>query len=620
MESTLYQSTFKQKLHSHGWFILINILLAITVSTRYFVFLPELPSELTAITFIVTGTFSQMALLASVVGVISIPFLLLPTKARRLSQSLIASTGIAILFIDTIVFAQYRFHINFVVVEMILSGQIVDFPLVTWLMVITGVVLLIVSEWLLVCWLEGQPSLVKLRLGRKFSSLVFVALLITNGIHIWAAAYAYQPVTVVKRYLPLFLPATSNTLMSKYGWIDKEALKHQKAMQIKVKSDLHYPLSPLKTKPVDGPVNIVWLVIDSWRTDTFNAQVTPNLWSAVQKNNGVIFNHHMSTGNSTRTGIFGLFYGMPGTYWHGFLANQKAPLLIERLQALNYDLGIFASAKLNSPEFNQTVFVNVPNLRETSTGKRPAQRDQNLTNDWLTWDEQRDHSKPAFSFLFYDASHGYDFPDNYKHKFEPYLETLNYLELNNETDTTTFFNRYKTSVRFVDSQIKRVLDKLKESGDLDNTVVIITGDHAQELNDNKLNFWGHNSNFTNAQVHVPFAIFGPGVNEQSVQPLAGNMTSHQDVVPTLMKNYLGVQNDVADYSTGDDLLAKPIKREWLIASSYSGYAIVTDSSILEVKAGGNYQLFDKTNRDLKGQDLNYKQLEQALKMMSKFNK
>ncbi|MFT6985071.1 MAG: membrane-anchored protein YejM (alkaline phosphatase superfamily) [Psychromonas sp.] len=620
MESRLNNLTFKQKLHSHGWLILINALIAIAVSTRYFAFLPEFPSELTAITFIIAGTFSQMVLLASIIGIIALPFLMLPIKARRLSQSLIAASGIALLFIDSIVFAQYRFHINFFVVDMLLSGQIVSFPLITWLMVIAGMLLLVISQWLLVRWLEGEPVLVQLHLGRKFAFLVFIALLATNGIHIWASAYAYQPVTVVKRYLPLFLPATSNTLMRKYGWIDEQALENQQVMQVKIKSDLHYPLSTLKTEAVEKPVNIMWLVIDSWRGDTFNAQVTPNLWSIVQKNDGVVFNNHLSTGNSTRTGIFGLFYALPGTYWHGFLANRRAPLFIERLQALNYDLGIFAAAQLRSPEFDQTVFVNVPNLRNGSTGNRPSELDKDLTKDWLAWNEQRDHAKPAFSFLFYDSPHGYDFPDDYSNKFEPYLKTLNYLELNNETDTSAFFNRYKTSVRFVDSQIKHILDKLQESGEMDNTLVIITGDHGQEINDNKLNFWGHNSNFTNAQVQVPFAIFGPGISKESMQWDTASMTSHQDVVPTIMKHYLGVDNDVADYSAGEDLLAKPVQREWLVSSNYSGYAVVTDKSILEVTTSGNYELFDKTNRPLKGQDLNYSQVEQVLEQISRFNK
>lgn len=113
------------------------------------------------------------------------------------------------------------------------------------------------------------------------------------------------------------------------------------------------------------------------------------------------------------------------------------------------------------------------------------------------------------SLSCFDAPHGYDFPPNFEPKYEPMLKEVNYLKLNNDTDPAPFFNRYKTSVRYVDSMAAKVLDKLKESGDLDNTLVIITGDHGQEMNDNKLNFWGHNSNFTDAQVNVPFAIFGP---------------------------------------------------------------------------------------------------------------
>jgi membrane-anchored protein YejM (alkaline phosphatase superfamily) len=198
------------------------------------------------------------------------------------------------------------------------------------------------------------------------------------------------------------------------------------------------------------------------------------------------------------------------------------------------------------------------------------------------------------------------------------LKEVNYLKLNNDTDPTPFFNRYKTSVRYVDSMAAKVLDKLKESGDLDNTLVIITGDHGQEMNDNKLNFWGHNSNFTDAQVSVPFAIFGPGVDAENMQWSTEALTSHQDVVPTLMKHYLGVTNDVKDYSVGEDLLGKAVKRDWIISSNYSGYAIITNNNILEVGGGGQYQFMDKTNRQLKDQQPNFTYLQQALEQISRF--
>ncbi|ELP8106316.1 DUF3413 domain-containing protein [Vibrio vulnificus] len=610
--------SFKQKLHAHGWFILINALVLMLIASRYFAFLPEFPTDPLGITFILAGTWGQMTLLAAIIGLVTIPTLFLPKPFRNGIQALIASLGVATLFIDTIVFAQYRFHINAVVLELVMSGQIVSFPLITWLMVIGGVALLLAAQWWTIRWLENGAPVRALKLGRKFALLTFAALLATNAIHIWAAAHAYQPVTTVKRYLPLFYPATADKFMRKQGWVDEEALERQKALAFKRKNDLNYPLAPLQTQPVDKPLNIMLLVVDSWRADTFNADNTPNMWKYAQS--GVVFNNHIATGNATRTGIFGLFYGIPGTYWHGFLANQQSPVLIDRLQALDYQLGIFTAAQLRKPEFNQTVFTKVENLRIGSEGSRPSELDADLTQDWLAWYDQRDKSKPTFSFLFYDAPHGYDFPADFEPKYEPMLKEVNYLKLNNDTDPTPFFNRYKTSVRYVDSMATKVLDKLKESGDLENTLVIITGDHGQEMNDNKLNFWGHNSNFTDAQVNVPFAIFGPGVDVAEMQWSTEALTSHQDVVPTLMKHYLGVTNDVKDYSVGEDLLGDAVKRDWIISSNYSGYAIITEDNILEVNGGGQYQFMDKTNRQLKDQQPSFTYLQQALEQISRFSR
>ncbi|EHU4914942.1 DUF3413 domain-containing protein [Vibrio vulnificus] len=610
--------SFKQKLHAHGWFILINALVLMLIASRYFAFLPEFPTDPLGITFILAGTWGQMTLLAAIIGLVTIPTLFLPKPFRNGTQALIASLGVATLFIDTIVFAQYRFHINAVVLELVMSGQIVSFPLITWLMVIGGVALLLAAQWWTICWLENGAPVRALKLGRKFALLTFAALLATNAIHIWAAAHAYQPVTTVKRYLPLFYPATADKFMRKQGWVDEEALERQKALAFKRKNDLNYPLAPLQTQPVEKPLNIMLLVVDSWRADTFNSDNTPNMWKYAQS--GVVFNNHIATGNATRTGIFGLFYGIPGTYWHGFLANQQSPVLIDRLQALDYQLGIFTAAQLRKPEFNQTVFTKVENLRIGSRGNWPSELDADLTQDWLAWYDQRDKSKPTFSFLFYDAPHGYDFPVDFEPKYEPMLKEVNYLKLNNDTDPTPFFNRYKTSVRYVDSMATKVLDKLKESGDLENTLVIVTGDHGQEMNDNKLNFWGHNSNFTDAQVNVPFAIFGPGVDAAKMQWSTEALTSHQDVVPTLMKHYLGVTNDVKDYSAGEDLLGDAVKRDWIISSNYSGYAIITDDNILEVSGGGQYQFMDKTNRQLKEQQPNFTYLQQALEQISRFSK
>ena len=621
----MQQLNIKQRLRVHGFFIVINALVSMFIAARYFSFLPVFPSDLTAVIFIFAATFGQMVLLASVLGLLTLPFIYLSKGWRQFSQVTFASLGVALLYFDTLVFAQYRFHMNAVVVDLAMSADVVTFPLLMWLKGLGIIALLFLLQFLLLRYLEKKQSdgleavsiWKKKRFFRYFSLFTFITLLMTHGIHIWAAAVAYQPVTMVKRYLPLFYPSTSNRTMAKYGFVNAQSLAQQKELKMSQASDLHYPLKPLSVEAPAKAVNIMLILVDSWRADTFNVENTPNMWRYAQR--GVTFSHHLSAGNATRTGVFGLFYGIPGTYWHSFLANGQPPVLIERLQALDYEMGIFAAAKLSKPEFSQTVFNTIPDLRIASKGRTPSARDEDLTNDWITWDQQRDKQKPAFSFLFYDAPHGYDFPEGYTPRFEPMTDAMNYLDLNNDFDPVPVKNRYKTSVHYVDSQVKRVLERLEKTGELDNTLVIITGDHGQEMNDNKLNFWGHNGNYTNAQIQVPFAMFGPKITGQN-QSWGDRFTAHQDIVPTLARNYLGVRNDLIDYSTGVDLLAEPIARDWVIASKYSGYGIVTNNYIVEVGAAGNYQLLDKTNRPDSSLKLDAQYLKEAFEQMSLFSK
>ncbi|MBP7782976.1 MAG: DUF3413 domain-containing protein [Acinetobacter sp.] len=610
---------FKTKLHSHGYFIAVNAIIAMLIACRYFFVMPEIPSDLLGFSFLVSSVISHMATLTALIGLILIPLLLLPTIARRLIISGLSSFILITLFIDTIVFSQYRFHISMVMLELVMSGQVVSFPLSTWLMTIFGILALWALQYTLIVKLDKNIPLSHWKLGKKFAWITFITLLISHGIHIWAAANVYQPVTMTKKYLPLFQPSSSTATMRKMGWIDEEAIKKQQEMKVSSNSDLNYPLQPIQIQPVSKPTNIVFIVVDSWRADTFNAETSPNMWAYAQK--GKILHNHISSGNATRTGIFGLFYGLPGTYWQSVLSNRKTPVFMDRLQAMDYQLGIFAAAKLTNPEFDRTIFAKVPNLRISSVGSSPDGLDVGLTQDWLKWFDKRDKNKPTFSFLFYDSPHGYAFPNDYPHQFKPMLEEVNYLKLNNDTDRSLMMNRYKTSVHYVDSIVKQVLDKIKASGEEENTVVIITGDHGQEVNDNMENFWGHNGNFTDPQVKVPFAIIGPKINDSELMKWdQKTFTSHHDVIPTLMKNYLGVTNNIKDYSIGEDLMGTEVKRDWILSSSYSRYAVITDKDILEVGAVGQYDFLNKSNKPMKGQQFNGQYLQSALEQMSRFNK
>lgn len=595
-------------------FSLVNVLISALIAIRYF----TTPGSLFNITthsfsfFAVLGNFFLLYLL---LFLICSPLLLLNKYVRRPIIALLFTFAQIALYVDTIVFEQYRFHINQSMLTLVLSGQVVDFSLATYAMVALIFIAAFAIELLILLRIERRYAGDKGRKLVKWASIfAVVALLISNITYMIGFWYSYSPIMTVQEKLPLYYPLTSKKIM---GFFDKEGGKNRHPVVDDSARHLNYPLHALTINPLTHkPKNIMFILVDAWRFDTFSQAVSPNMVRLTAENNGVAFDNHYSTGNATRTGIFGLFYGVPGTYWEAFLHNNIPSLFVTTLQKQNYQLGIFTSAKVNFPEFDRTVFATVKNLRINSAGSTAPERDANVNKDWITWYQARDKSRPTFSFLFYDSAHAYEFPKDGE-KFSP-VNDLNYMTLKNDTDPQPLFNRYKNSVYYIDSLVNKVFEQLKADGTLDDTLIIMTGDHAQEMNDNHMGFWGHNGNFTDAQTKVPFIVINPD-DRAAVAQNSHKLTSHEDVVPMLMKHYLGVENPVSDYATGYDMASDMPERPWLLMSSYSMWAVRTPDSIYQVNGIGISHFMNAHNQEIDGQP-NYKYVYDAMELMRHFNK
>lgn len=600
-----------KKLYS---FVLINIFISSIIAIRYFV-VPGALFNWTGITFSIFAVIGHFFSVYLLLLIICIPLLWIKPCLRNLILIVLFGFFQIGLFIDTIVFQQYRFHINLSVLSMVFSGQVVDFSLFTYCLMLTLIIASLCLECFILYWINNKFAIAhtKSKFLRLSTIFLIFAFFISHIVHMIAFYYAYSPIMVVKEYIPLYRPFTSKKIME---FFDKQGQRKVIYEKDDEHTGIHYPKHTLIINSDNNkPQNIMFIVLDSWRYDTFSEQISPNTYHFAQQNNGVIFNNHYSTGNATRTGIFGLFYGIPGTYWDAFLRNSVPSLFVTTLQKENFNIGIFTSAKVTAPEFDRTVFATIKNLRISSHDGRASSRDKQITNDWLAWYKQRDTSKPSFSFLFYDAPHAYDFPDDFEVKFKP-IGDLDYMTLNNNTDPVPIFNRYKQSVYYDDYLLQNVYDELIRSGTLDNTLIIITGDHGQEMNDNKLGFWGHNGNYTDAQTKVPFIIIG-AKNLEQLKDNAAKLTSHEDVVPSLMKHYLYVENDISDYSTGYDLFNPITNRNWLLMSNYSSYAVRTPDNIYLVNRLGISHYMDSHNHEIDATP-NYSYIQAAIGNMRYF--
>lgn len=581
---------------------LLGVLIFCLIGTRYLSWMPW-PETGWGWAYLITTYLSHYWFLSVL---LALPLLGLSLFLPRLWLAGVAAlcytTAFILMFIDTSVFDQYRFHINYFVIDLLLNdpdGQVIHFPIIMWILTLLGALLCLGLVFLANLYLARLSSQSALGL-KKLHFLLLGLLLASHLIHAWADANLVKDVVRQARFYPLLLPTTAQSFMEKHGLVDLEA-RNANMLETGENSpgDIHYPKNPLQCSPQEETQpNLLLIAVDSWRADTLTPEITPAVHRFAQRN-GLIFNRHFSGSNSTRAGLFSMFYGIPGTYWHAFLASGIPSPLITQLQNFDYELGIFAAARLTSPEFDRTIFATVENLRLGSTGSTPAERDLDLTEGWLSWldnHQRQNPAKPFFGFLFYDAPHGFSYPDGFAAPFQPAWETVNYFSLNNDFDPEPFLNRYRNAVHYDDQLIGRVLDDLEERGLLENTWVIITGDHGQEFNDLKQNYWGHNSNFSKYQLQVPFVIHAPGHRNGEVDTL----TTHYDLLPTLLSELLNCTNDSTDYSVGRSLLSTDFEaREIFMAASYSSYAIIGPEEIVSIDSLGRYSVLDPDYREIR---------------------
>ncbi len=88
---------------------------------------------------------------------------------------------------------------------------------------------------------------------------------------------------------------------------------------------------------------------------------------------------------------------------------------------------------------------------------------------------------------------------------------------------------YLASISYIDAQVGKLLQELKDSGLAENTIVIIWGDHGWHLGDQ--NVWGKHTLFENA-LKSTLIIKSPNVNIQKKK--VATVVESVDIYPTLM--------------------------------------------------------------------------------------
>lgn len=591
-----------------GWLLLLNIALISLISIGFTKHFPEMLGFW-------DGLY-QIGLIPSVWGlyallgfILILPFTFIPYSLWPLQVLILAIAGnlAVIVFIDGFIYDIYSYHINWFFIEAFLAdegGEFFDVSPKTYF-TFSFVAFLVGLSQFFFLWLVNRKILNKVRLkylGLGLFLLVFANILFVNLSHVYAFNKSYSPITSLSNHVPFYFPMQSRSIA---GGV--ESPNHEEQV---VSNNIQYPISPMQCAAMESKPNILMVVLESWRADTMGPEVSPNTYALAQE--GINFLDHHSNGTVTTRGIFSLMYGLAPTYMDNFVANNGVggPVLLNELKAQGYDFGVYPSGDIHRLKLTDTSFLPIREHVIHGEGKDTIEKDIDVLDKMLNKLEQSDES--VFGFMFFNSTHYlYYYPEEFE-KFTP-TKKPSLLDFKAGKPPEPYINRYKNSIYFIDSLIGKLVQNLKDSGEYENTILIITSDHAEEFADTRPTRFGHGSNYTKYQTQVPLVIHWPGKTHQVME----HRTSSVDVMATLVDEVLNCENNISDYSNGSNLFDEAVRAVQVMASYYN-YAFVTPEGSYIQNPIGLPDVRDNQDKAVKDGKLNAKAAFEAFKKMRHF--
>ncbi|MBS0341884.1 MAG: sulfatase-like hydrolase/transferase [Proteobacteria bacterium] len=263
---------------------------------------------------------------------------------------------------------------------------------------------------------------------------------------------------------------------------------------------------------VRGRPDIVVLAIEGLNKDLAESELSA--FKQLQAK-AVVAHNHYATGDATHYGLLGLTHGQPMLFY-GRADWPQSPFIA----ALN-ELG-YATKRFGA---DVTVFGQVGNY--TTNFSQPVAEP---ADDWAMLDDLKTYlhgsSGGRFALVYYAGTH---WP--YKHraaysKHQPEVpDDYDYSRWDSSNFKQEIQNRYLNTLNELDAWLGRFLGQL----DLDNTVLVVTADHGEEVME--AGRISHASGMWQKQIHVPFYILVPGAAPGQTHAI----TSHAHLMPALLQ-------------------------------------------------------------------------------------
>lgn len=562
-----YRDKVSQMISWGHWFALFNILLSLGLSSSY-LFIFDWPDTLAGRVFAFVswiGHFSFVVFACYLLIVFPLTFIVMSQRLLRLICVALATAGTTLLIFDIRVFSQFGLHLTPQVWDLVINPEKGEMAR-EWQLMFIAIPIIFLIQMLFATWSwQKLRSLNRQTFGKPLAGLFIATFVMSHLMYAWSDANFYRPITMQRYNYPLSQPMTARKLLDRYGLLDLSEHQNRVFQQGSPTAlKLQYPLKPLSYYDQGMGYNLLLVVVDNLGDKT-----QQNNMSSLKafKEMSTDFTNHYTTGLRNDSALFGLFYGISASYFDNILNERHASVLIEALQHQGYQFGLFSTDGFNSPLFRQAI------LADYTLPTKAADSDTQTITQWSTWLSGLKSESPWFSFL--------------NIKGQPGSKQTN-------------------------DQINQIVETLIRDGRLKNTIVVITANYNGE---SEADDWFSGKQFDRKKMQVPLFIYWPNTPSQEIDKL----TSHQDVLTTIMQRLLHVSNSPDDYSQGEDLFSPDRKYPWVITGSNNDVVITTSDATLYMDKNGQFSIYDLQGNEVKNQKPDLAQLLKIFTELKRFN-
>ncbi|MGB2351889.1 MAG: sulfatase-like hydrolase/transferase [Akkermansiaceae bacterium] len=332
-----------------------------------------------------------------------------------------------------------------------------------------------------------------------------------------------------------------------------------------------------------GPVSlnnkpdIYIFILESVRSDAIRRNIAPFM-TQLRNEQCQPFDASWASSNATHLSWFGFFHSRVPVFWR-----QAQEQIDEReqfygaypltqLREAGYEIEVRAVCDLGYKDFGFSNFGHGENLVHTLEQSRPSDYISKLgiaQREKVVMEKLRQSvlSRPQGGLYItaLDSPHyNYYWHEEFDPPFKPYDEDAQFPMNPSKEEVQRVVNRYWNSVAWVDWQLRQFCEFLQSEGRYDESIIIITGDHGEEFQEQ--GSWFHCSSLRPEQIAVPILIKWPSSLGQG--PICKDV-NHMDVMPTLM-HVLGFPDDRYQHLAGRNLWVGGISKTSISTTAYTG--------------------------------------------------